>query len=223
MCEDNHCETLQANIDAACYRNNGQTRRDNAMPRAYITLVPVFGQLHACATLHCARDSREREREGGERSSSISGKSVFHHRGERGFVEGVSLDGRLSQPKWDSRVVGNLLCCCWRGDSDTRPKGNLFARETRAIDCNCVWIGYGDWLWQAGWRVDKFLIMGLLFSRFEGFVGYSGKYWESCDLASGELFIRRNLVQIYKYIVFLVTHIVVRYYLISFDSFSEKG
>lgn len=116
---------------------------------------------------------REREREGGERSSSISGKSVFHHRGERGFVEGVSLDGRLSQPKWDSRVVGNLLCCCWRGDSDTRPKGNLFARETRAIDCNCVWIGYGDWLWQAGWRVDKFLIMGLLFSRFEGFVGYS--------------------------------------------------
>lgn len=116
---------------------------------------------------------REREREGGERSSSISGKSVFHHRGERGFVEGVSLDGRLSQPKWDSRVVGNLLCCCWRGDSDTRPKGNLFARETRAIDCNCVWIGYGDWLWQAGWWVDKFLIMGLLFSRFEGFVGYS--------------------------------------------------
>lgn len=30
--EDNHSETLWANIDAACYRNNGQTCRDNAMP-----------------------------------------------------------------------------------------------------------------------------------------------------------------------------------------------
>lgn len=85
------------------------------------------------------------------------------------------LDGRLSPAKWDSRVVGNLLCC-WRGDSDTRPKGNLFARETRAIDCNCVFgsvmaIGYGQRR-VAGWLVDKFLIMGLLFSRFEGFVGF---------------------------------------------------
>lgn len=30
--EDNHSETLWANIDAGCYRNNGQTCRDNAMP-----------------------------------------------------------------------------------------------------------------------------------------------------------------------------------------------
>lgn len=140
----------------------------------------------------------ERERERGESDHPRFLERVFFTTGAKGVSWRV--DGRLSQPKWDSRVVGNLLCCCWRGDSDTRPKGNLFARETRAIDCNCVWIGYGDWLWQAGWRVDKFLIMGLLFSRFEGFVGYSGKYWESCDLASGELFIRRNLVQIYKYI-----------------------
>lgn len=29
--EDNHSETLWANIDAGCYRNNGQTCRDNAM------------------------------------------------------------------------------------------------------------------------------------------------------------------------------------------------
>ena len=59
--EDNHGETLWATIDAACYRNNGQTRRDNAMPRAYITLVPVFGQLHACArherSRHCMLDA----------------------------------------------------------------------------------------------------------------------------------------------------------------------
>lgn len=118
----------------------------------------------------------ERERERGGRAIILDfWKECFSPPGRKGFRGGCSrpLDGRLSQPKWDSRVVGNLLCCCWRGDSDTRPKGNLFARETRAIDCNCVWIGYGDWLWQAGWRVDKFLIMGLLFSRFEGFVGYS--------------------------------------------------
>lgn len=109
VCEDNHCETLQANIDAACYRNNGQTRRDNAMPRAYITLVPVFGQLHACATLHCARDSRERERERGGRAIILDfWKECFSPPGRKGFRGGCSrpLDGRLSQPKWDSRVVG---------------------------------------------------------------------------------------------------------------------
>lgn len=97
VCEDNHCETLQANIDAACYRNNGQTRRDNAMPRAYITLVPVFGQLHACATLHCARDSREREREREESDHPRFLERVFFTTGAKGVSWRV-----FPTPRWPS-------------------------------------------------------------------------------------------------------------------------
>lgn len=56
--EDNHSETLWANIDAGCYRNNGQTCRDNAMchgarrvhytPAAY-TCVYTVVRVDFCA------------------------------------------------------------------------------------------------------------------------------------------------------------------------------
>lgn len=166
---------------------------------------------------------REREREGGERSSSISGKSVFHHRGERGFVEGVP-DPSMAVLASRNGIPVLLAIFCVVAGAGTRTHVRreicLLARrvQSTAIVCGSVMaIGYGKqgggwinfWLW-------VFCFRG---SRDSWGIRDSGKYWESCDLASGELFIRRNLVQIYKYIVFLVTHIVVRYYLISFDSF----
>lgn len=235
VCEDNHCETLQANIDAACYRNNGQTRRDNAMPRAYITLVPVFGQLHACATLHCARDSRERERERGESDHPRFLERVFFTTGAKGVSWRVFPSMAVLASRNGIPVLLAIFCVVAGAGTRTHVRREicLLARrvQSTAIVCGSVMaIGYGKqgggwinfWLW-------VFCFRG---SRDSWGIRDSGKYWESCDLASGELFIRRNLVQIYKYIVFLVTHIVVRYYLISFDSFffffwksanSEKG
>lgn len=235
VCEDNHCETLQANIDAACYRNNGQTRRDNAMPRAYITLVPVFGQLHACATLHCARDSREREREREESDHPRFLERVFFTTGAKGVSWRVFPSMAVLASRNGIPVLLAIFCVVAGAGTRTHVRREicLLARrvQSTAIVCGSVMaIGYGKqgggwinfWLW-------VFCFRG---SRDSWGIRDSGKYWESCDLASGELFIRRNLVQIYKYIVFLVTHIVVRYYLISFDSFffffwksanSEKG
>lgn len=58
--EDNHSETLWANIDAGCYRNNGQTCRDNAMchgaRRVHYTPAAVYLCLYSrsCGFL-CAR------------------------------------------------------------------------------------------------------------------------------------------------------------------------
>lgn len=147
--EDNHCETLQANIDAARYRNNGQTRRDNAMPRAYITLSCLC--LDSCTRVQQRSIVLETERERGEWSSSISGKSVFHQWGERGFVirgRGVFPDPSMAVLAGERNGIPVLLAIFCAAGADTRPKGNLFARETRAIDCNCVFgsvmaIGYG--------------------------------------------------------------------------------
>lgn len=196
------------------------------MPRAYITLVPVFGQLHACATLHCARDSRERERERGESDHPRFLERVFFTTGAKGVSWRVFPSMAVLASRNGIPVLLAIFCVVAGAGTRTHVRREicLLARrvQSTAIVCGSVMaIGYGK---QGGGWINFWLwIFCFRGSRDSWGIRDSGKYWESCDLASGELFIRRNLVQIYKYIVFLVTHIVVRYYLISFDSFSEKG
>lgn len=80
--EDNHCETLQANIDAARYRNNGQTRRDNAMPRAYITLSCLC--LDSCTRVQQRSIVLETEREREESDHPRFLERVFFTNGAKG-------------------------------------------------------------------------------------------------------------------------------------------
>lgn len=135
-------------------------------------------------------------------------KECFSPTGRKGFrdpwTRGVSwpLDGRLSRgEKWDSRVVGNLLCC-WRGHTS---EGKFVCSRDA---CNrlqlCVRIGYGDWLWQVkggGW-INFWLWVFCFPGVFEG------KYWEiraSIWLLATCLFFGGTCIC--KNIIFLVAHI----------------
>lgn len=177
----------------------------------------------------------ERERERGESDHPRFLERVFFTTGAKGVSWRVFPSMAVLASRNGIPVLLAIFCVVAGAGTRTHVRREicLLARrvQSTAIVCGSVMtIGYGKqgggwinfWLW-------VFCFRG---SRDSWGIRDSGKYWESCDLASGELFIRRNLVQIYKYIVFLVTHIVVRYYLISFDSFffffwksanSEKG